>query len=605
MLETAIALGVAAIPEGLPIVATIALARGMWLMAKRQAVVNRLTAVETLGATRVIFSDKTGTLTANEMRLTRIRTAGHDHRIGPGDLPSDPVVRRLLEAVALCSNADLEDGGHGDPTEVALLRGARKAGIERSHLLEKLPEVREVSFDPEVMMMATFHREDEGFRVAVKGAPDAVIRASSSVAESADREQIGVRELVDEEREGWRQSNRELARDGFRVMAVADRQAADEREEPYHQLRLLGLVGLLDPPREGVRDAIGRCRDAGIRVVMVTGDQPDTARAIAADIGLIDDGDEEAISGRELGDLDGATAERVASSSVFARVSPEQKLRLVELFQDRGEIVAMTGDGVNDAPALKQADIGVAMGRRGTDAARQVSDMVLLDDSLGSIAAAVRQGRIIFANIRSSVMFMLCTNVAEVLAVAIASATGLPLPLRPLQILYLNVLTDVFPALALGLGRGGPEITSRPPRPSDEPVLTRAHWARIGGWSGLIAGCVLAALLLGRDHLELSSDAAVTVSFLTLALGKLWFVFNLSAPGSSPLDNDVVRNPWVWGSLVLCGTLLAVAVFAPPLARVLQTSSPGARGWLVAIGLSLVPFVVGQSIRLSQWIRRR
>ncbi len=601
MLETAIALGVAAIPEGLPIVATIALARGMWLMARREAVVNRLTAVETLGATRIIFTDKTGTLTENRMQLVRVRTEHDEHRLEGDGLPDDDLARRAVEIGVLCNNADLEDGGHGDPTEIALLEGGAAGGLDRESLLEELPELREESFDPGVMMMATFHREDDRVRVAVKGAPDAVLEASTSYATAVDEAE----DLGDEARDRWRERNRELARQGLRVIAVADREASDDDGDPYRELRMLGLVGLLDPPREGVREAVEQCREAGIRVVMVTGDQPDTARAVAAELGLLDDEDADAVLGRELEDEDAETADRIVSSAVFARVSPEQKLRLVELFQERGETVAMTGDGVNDAPALKQADIGVAMGRRGTDAARQVSDMVLRDDALMSIVAAVRQGRIIFANIRKSVMFMLCTNIAEVVAVAAASAAGLPLPLRPLQILYLNVLTDVFPALALGLGRGNPRVMERPPRPPDEPVLTRGMWGVIGGWSAVIAGCVLAALLIGIHRLDLEQPAAVTLSFLTIAFGKLWFVFNLSDPGSPPLANDVVRNPLVWAAIALCAGLLLVAVYFPALASVLDTRHPDAAGWTVVLVLSAVPFVIGQGLRVVQWMRAR
>jgi Ca2+-transporting ATPase len=599
MLETAIALGVAAIPEGLPIVATLALARGMWLMAQREAVVNRLTAVETLGATRIIFSDKTGTLTENRMQLVRVRTDDGEHRIEEGDMPDDHLVHRIVETGVLCSNADLENGGHGDPTEIALLEAGRDAGLERAALLDESPEIREESFDPDVMMMATFHRFESGIRVSVKGAPNAVIEAAVRVATASGDD----REVDEEEQQRWRDRNREMARQGLRVMAMAEREVEDEGADPYSELRLLGLVGLLDPPREGVREAVAQCRDAGIRVAMVTGDQADTARAVADEIEIIDDSEGEAVLGPELEDLE--DADRIAASPVFARVSPAQKLRLVEIFQDRGEIVAMTGDGVNDAPALKQADIGVAMGRRGTDAARQVADMVLRDDALMSIVAAVRQGRVIFSNIRKSVMFMLCTNVAEVLAVAIASAAGFPLPLKPLQILYLNVLTDVFPALALGLGRGSPAIMEQPPRPADEPVITQTMWATIGGWSSLLAGCVLAALLLGIEQLGLEQPAAVTLSFLTIAFAKLWFVFNLSDPGSPPLANDVVRNPLVWASIGLCALLLLAAVYLPPLADILGTRRPGVEGWATILALSAVPLLVGQTIRITQWIRSR
>jgi len=278
---------------------------------------------------------------------------------------------------------------------------------------------------------------------------------------------------------------------------------------------------------------------------------------------------------------------------VFARVSPEQKLGLIKLYQERGETVAMTGDGVNDTPALKKADIGVAMGRRGTDAARQISDMVLRDDAFSSIVAAVRQGRIIFANIRKSVVFMMCTNIAEVLAVGFGSLAGIPIPLRPLQILYLNVLTDVFPALALATGRGEASVMDRAPRPADESVLTGHHWRAIVAWSVLIATCVLVALGTAWAGFDFSERRAVTVSFLTLAFGKLWFVFNLRDRGSGRLDNDVVRNRWMWGAVGLCTALLIAAVYLPGLNALLGTMNPGLNGWLILLGLSLVPLLVG------------
>ena len=608
MIETAVALGVAAVPEGLPIVATIALARGMWRMARHQALINRLAAVETLGATGVIFTDKTGTLTENRMRLQRVLTESADLEIEDGRFREtatdewregdpDPQLRTILETGILCSNAHLprDDRGEaqGDPTELALLRAGADFGLHRETLLEERPEIREIAFDADVMMMATIHETGDGFEVRVKGAPDAVLQACERVAVAEDED----RELDDPARESWQEAVRELAQSGLRVLAMADKRISDPEAPPYESLRLQGLIGLLDPPREGVREAIRSCNAAGIRVVMVTGDQPETAAAIAREVGLTDEAHPGVLLGQELIDLDDADESRrqtVLDTPVFARVSPEQKLDLIRLFQGANQTVAMTGDGVNDAPALKKADIGVAMGKRGTDAARQASDMVLRDDAFASIVEAVHQGRVIFANIRKSVMFMLCTNVAEILAVAAASLAGAPLPLLPLQILYLNVVTDVFPALALGVGRGSEKVMQQPPRDPREPVLTRQHWQAIGGWSTLVAITVLAALATAVFWLDYPTEQAVTVSFLTLAFAKLWFVLNLRDAGTRLHDNDIVRNPWIWAAIALCIPLLLLAVHFAPLAGVLKTVAPDATGWLVVLGLSTVPAMVGQ-----------
>lgn len=612
MIETAIALGVAAIPEGLPIVATIALARGMWHMARRNALINRLPAVETLGATRVIFTDKTGTLTQNRMTMRRVLCPAGDYQFDPasGESPdSNPLLRRILEIGVLCNNASLseeEEGSAvlGDPTEAALLEAGLLVELSRDQLLEEKPEVREESFDPDVMMMATYHEVDGGIEVAVKGAPGAVLEVCDSIATESGE---GSRPLTDAKRQQWLEQTEALAGEGLRLLALADKRVDSVDAEPYKGLRLLGLVGMFDPPGEGVKESIDACRAAGIRVVMVTGDQPATAQAIGRQVGLVDsDEDASAIHGRDLkppGDLTEEDRKRLLATRVFARVTPEQKLDLVRLYQQAGETVAMTGDGINDAPALKKADIGVAMGRRGTDAAKQAADMVLKDDALSSIVAAVRQGRIIFGNIRKSAIFMLCTNVAEILAVAGASLANIPLPLRPLQILYLNVLTDVFPALALAVGSGPPEIMQQPPRPPKESILTRRHWLAIAGWSLVIALCVMAALGAGLLWLELDELAAVTVSFLTLGFAKLWFVFNLRDRGSRLLTNDIVRNRWIWGSIVLCAGLLLAAVYLPGLSHVLQTRGIGGSGWAVVMGLSIVPTILGQTLRAFQ--RRR
>ncbi|QBQ56539.1 cation-transporting P-type ATPase [Nitrosococcus wardiae] len=561
MIETAIALGVAAIPEGLPIVATIALARGMWLLARRNALINRLPAVETLGATRVIFTDKTGTLTENQMTMRRILTPAAEHTLNEaegsidGDEPdaaaaADPLLRRLFEAVVLCNNAALappdspSEEEQGDPTETALLRAGRLLGLDRGELRKHHEEVREEPFSSEVMMMATYHRSDGGLRVNVKGAPLRVLEACDRIGGGGDSETP----MSEAKRREWLDEQERLAGEGLRVLAVADKIVSSAEEEPYQGLRLLGLVGLLDPPRREVRAAIEQCQAAGVRVVMVTGDQPATAAAIARATGIVEEKAPRVHHGRELkdpGEMNENEREDIFRTPIFARVSPAQKLHLVKLFQERGQVVAMTGDGVNDAPALKKADIGVAMG----------------------------------------------------------GLTSLPLPLLPLQILYLNVITDVFPALALGMGQGEPGIMHRPPRPKGESVLARRHWIAIGGWSTLIAAGVLGALAAAWYGLGLEREQAITVSFLTLAFGKLWFTFNLRRPETTLLRNDVVRNPWIWGSIGLCTALLLAAVYLPFLSTLLQTVPPDTSGWGIILGVSLMPMLVGQALRIVQAYR--
>lgn len=603
MIETALALGIAAIPEGLPIVSTLALARGMYRLAQRNALINRLTAVETLGATGVIFSDKTGTLTENEMRLVRVLAPGQEVSLDDAGDSIDRLARRVLEIGVLCNGASLdenpdEDNPRGDPTEMALLAAGREAGITRPALLDDAPEVRVERFDREAMLMATFHGGGDEIEVAVKGAPAAVLEVSSRVA-TPD----GAKDLDDAQRQHWMERATELAESGLRVLAMADKDVDDPQADPYGELRFVGLVGLHDPPREGVKQAIDRCQAAGIRVEMVTGDKPETARAIAEAAGIVgDEEDPEAVVmlGRELGRLDDGDAElrrRVVRANIFARVSPEQKLHLVRIHQDEGDVVAMTGDGVNDAAALKKADIGVAMGRRGTEAAKQVADMVLEDDALDTVVAAVEQGRVIFENIRKSVVFMLCTNVAEVLAVAVATAAGWSLPLLPLQILYLNVITDVFPALALSVGPGSGTEMEQPPRDPDEPVLGRGHWVQIGTWAAVIATCVLASLLLAERWLHLDTAQTVTVSFGTIAFGKLWFVFTLRRAESSALRNEITTNRWVWAAIALCIVLLLSAIRAPMLSELLGTADPTAKGWVLMLVMSGMPWLAGESAR--------
>jgi Ca2+-transporting ATPase len=623
MIEISIALAVAAVPEGLPIVATVALARGMWRMARRNALVERLGAVETLGSTSVILTDKTGTLTENRMTAVELRTA--DARIaisGTGlatagaferdgariDPREDPVLLEALRVGALCNNAALHEpagGGApealGDPTEVALLVAARKAGLERAELVAQAPELAEIAFDPDLKLMATLHG-DGAITATVKGAPEVVLERASRV-----RTARGDAALDEEARARWLAWAEQMAARGERVLALATRPLSSREASPYSQLTLLALVALLDPPRERVREAIAACREAGIRVVMVTGDHGATAFTVARALGLVDAGADapirflDARSLPEQGPLSAEQARALLEAPIIARASPRQKLELIALHQHAGAVVAMTGDGINDAPALKKADIGIAMGRRGTQVAKEASAMILQDDEFGTIVSAIAQGRAIFGSIRKFCLYLLSCNVSEILAVAAATLAQGPLPILPLQILFLNLVTDVFPALALGVGEGSPTLMRRAPRPAREAILTRDHWRAILGLGAAIAlstlGALAAAVAFGMEERR-----ATSVAFLTLAMAQLWHVFNMRHRESHWLRNEITRNPWVWGSIALCGALLLLALYLPPLAELLSLSAPGAEGWAIALAASLVPLAVGQlALALLGW----
>lgn len=619
MIYTAIALGVAAVPEGLPIVAVIALARGMYKMAKKNVLINRLEAVETLGSTTIIFADKTGTLTKNEMIVSRVIT--HTKDISMEDTTNnsieelkkdfkkiiqkekDPLILQALKIGLLCNNAQKnpkEKEGEGDPMELALLEVAKEAGLSRESLLKEYPEKMEVSFDRSTMMMATFHQMGDKFFVAVKGAPENVIDTCSFVAKSKEERAT----FSKSEKKQWKEAVSILANGGLRLLAMAQKEAGDEKDLPYEKLTLIGLIGFYDPPAEEVGRAIAECRNAGIRVIMVTGDQAETAKSVAASVGIIEDKNdpnEILIVGSELQNpkkLKGIAKQRMHSSNLFARVTPKQKLLLIQLYQGYGEVVAMTGDGVNDAPGLKKADIGIAMGKRGSDAAKQVADMILKNDKFTYIATAVEQGRLIFKNIRKSVMFMLCTNGAQIVSVATASFFSWNLPLTPMQILYLNVLTDVFPALALSVGEKSGNEMKAPPRSKKEKIITNRHFAGIGIWSLIIGFVVLLSMKIGSMLFMISPQEATTISFLTLGMTKLWFTFNLREIDSPSIKNEITRNKWIWFALLLCLCFLVAAVYFPFLSFLLQTELSHSFLWGWILSYSFIPLIIGQALLL-------
>ncbi|MGJ8573078.1 MAG: cation-translocating P-type ATPase [Hoeflea sp.] len=599
MFQTGVALAVAAVPEGLPVVATLSLARGMWRMARRNAVITRLSSVETLGATTVILTDKTGTLTENRMTAVRYLLDGGDVEVDGDrlDPASDKSLGWALRIGALCNSAELgdgkADGRAGDPMELALLSVAASSGITRKALAADFVEIREHAFDPALKMMATVHGDGEGFVVAVKGAPEAIIDRADQV--------FGVEgplPLDAQMRESWKERSEEAAGEGLRLLGLAMKRSDRDDADPYTGLTLVGLVCLLDPLRDDVPAAIAASRAAGVRVVMMTGDHAVTAATIARQAGLAE-GELSVIEGREFDGIDAELISdqlrnRVLAANVFARVAPETKLLLVSIYQKAGEVVAMTGDGVNDAPALKKADIGIAMGLRGTQVAQEAAHMVLRDDKFATIIAAMRQGRVIFDNIRKFVVYLMSCNVSEVLIVGLAVGVGLPVPLLPLQILFLNLVTDVFPAFALGLGRGDAHVMARPPRDPKEQIIDRRRWILIGVLGGAITLATLAAFLLALFWLQLDAGAAVTVAFLTLALAQLWNVFNVRDADAGLIANEITRNAYVWGALVLCLGLIGLALWLPSLADLLGLPDPGPGGLALAAAASFGPLVLGQ-----------
>ena len=594
LLQTSIALAVAAVPEGLPVVGTIAMAVGVRRMARRRALIRHLPVVETLGSATVVCTDKTGTLTAGEMTVTRIRLADHELEVPDGPFDATPEAARLLRTAALANRGRLIEvnggwRGVGDPTETALLVAASKAGLDAATLHAEWPEVADIPFSSERMFMATWHRAEDGLLLCVKGAPGRMLELCTRVSRGD-----GTHPLDDEGRRRLLESNRELAGRGLRVLAVADKSVADEREPPAG-LTWLGVVGMMDPPAPGVVETIQVFREAGIRTVMLTGDHRLTARAVAAELGLLG-ADATVCEGRDVDRMtDAALREEVGRTSVFSRVSPEAKLRIVDACQERGDVVAMLGDGVNDAAALRKADIGVAMGRRGTDLAKEAADLILEDDRFATIGAAVEQGRIIFDNIRKFVFYLFSCNLAEILVFLGAGLAGQTAPLLPLQILWLNLVTDTFPALALALEPGDRGVMRQPPRDPREAILSGGMLRSIAFYGGMIAAVTIVAFALG----------GTTSAFMTLALAQILHLGNARSVGPVLAPRFAFANRAALAAVALAMGLQLVAAFFEPLARVLGVTPLSAREWALVGALGALPAVLGQGLKLLRAGRER
>ena len=639
-----VSLAIAAVPEGLPAVVTIALAIGMQRMVKRNALIRRLPAVETLGSVSTICSDKTGTLTQNEMLVVQAELEGRSIDVGGEgyspkgtlrigadviDPATDADLQLLAAGATLASDATIEqadDGSWravGDPTEGALVAFAARAGHRHDELMRQAPRVAEIPFESERKRMTTVHRvpdagilpidglTDGGLIAFTKGAPDVVLDLCDRVLL-----QGRIEPLPDDLRRRIAVANETMASRALRVIGVACR-FADEAEIEHptaevfeRELIFIGLLGMIDPPRPEVADAIETARRAGVRTVMITGDYPMTALAIAREIGIADEGDA-AITGADLQAMDDAALlAAVADTSIFARVSPEHKVRIVEALKARGAIVAMTGDGVNDAPALKRAHIGIAMGITGTDVSRETADMVLTDDNYASIVAAVEEGRTIFTNIRKFVFYLLSCNIGEILIIFVgmllgaAGVFGLPTSpaLLPIHLLWLNLVSDGLPALALGLEEAEPDVMSNPPRDPEESVLSRELWPLIGVQAVFDAVAVLAAFAWAYDGPE-TLRYAQTVAFTTLVTAELLRAYTSRSHMRSIFRMGIFSNPWMVAA-TLSSFLLQLAVLYVPVLQPLFRTLPldVVRDWLPILGFALLPATAAE---VAKWVRRR
>jgi Ca2+-transporting ATPase len=579
MVETAISLAVAAIPEGLPAVVAVALATGLWRMARAGALVRRLPAVETLGSTTVICADKTGTMTENQMTVARLLLDGRSVTVTGGNTArggfledgravaaaGDGHLALLLTVGALANDAAIEARPqglvlHGDPTESALLVAALKAGLDPAALARRHPRRRELPFDPATRLMATLNDWDGGGRaLCVKGAPGVIVELSRRRQTAA-----GPRPLGDGERAELLEANRALAREGLRVIAVAWRAEGWPESGRVEDLTFLGLVGLVDPVRPGVKEAIAHCRRAGIRTIMLTGDQQSTAEAV----------------GRELG---------LAPEAIRSRVSPEGKLTLIRRLQAEGEVVAMTGDGVNDAPALARADIGIAMGRHGTDVAREAADLVLTDDNFATIVRAVEEGRVIYANLRKVIHFLFSCNLSEILTIFVAILAGFPTPLLPLQILWINLVTDIFPAMALVRDPAEPDVMRRAPRDPREALVTWRFGGRMLAEGALLAAGVLSAFLWTAWTAG-PGPRSTTVAFVAVVLIHPFQAINCRSDRLGWWR--LPPNRLTWAALVVLVGLQWLAVSWTPLARLLGTVPLAAADWLAVALAVLWPVLV-------------
>ena len=582
MFMTAVGLAVAAIPEGLPAIVTIMLSIGVTKMAKRNSIIRKLPAVETLGSSNVICSDKTGTLTQNKMKVVEVKS-------------KNP--KFIITMATLCTDCEItvennQEKVIGEPTEKAIVEEGLHIGCNKKETEKIFPRINEIPFDSNRKMMTTIHRIGNKYRIICKGAPDVLLdKCTKEVLEIVDSQDIKVKTL---HKLKIKNENEQMAHKALRVIAVAFKDVTElpskiDNSTIENNLTFVGLIGMIDPPREGVEEAVKTCKTAGIKTVMITGDHLETAKAIAKDLGILNNG-EKAITGQELDKMTQEQLEKnIKEYSVFARVTPEHKVRIVKAWQRNGAVVAMTGDGVNDSPALKNANIGIAMGKNGTDVAKNAADIILTDDNFVTIVEAVKQGRNIYDNIKKAVHFLLSTNIGEIVTIFVGLILGLKSPLLAIQLLWINLVTDSLPAIALGLEKPEKDIMQRKPIDSKKGIFANGLWNKIILEGTMIGVLTLVAFSIGNKYYTL--EVARTMAFLSIGFLELIHSINVKNE-KSIFEAGLFENKYLVGSFVLGIFVQAIVVVVPAFAKVFEVVPLSLTQWIITIAISILPIPV-------------
>ena len=582
MFMTAVGLAVAAIPEGLPAIVTIMLSIGVTKMAKRNSIIRKLPAVETLGSSNVICSDKTGTLTQNKMKVVEVKS-------------KNP--KFIITMATLCTDCEItvennQEKVIGEPTEKAIVEEGLHIGCNKKETEKIFQRINEIPFDSNRKMMTTIHRIGSKYRIICKGAPDVLLdKCTKEVLEIGDSQDIKVKTL---DKLKIKNENEQMAHKALRVIAVAFKDVTElpskiDSSTIENNLTFVGLIGMIDPPREGVKEAVKTCKTAGIKTVMITGDHLETAKAIAKDLGILNNG-EKAITGQELDKMTQEQLEKnIKEYSVFARVTPEHKVRIVKAWQRNGAVVAMTGDGVNDSPALKNANIGIAMGKNGTDVAKNAADIILTDDNFVTIVEAVKQGRNIYDNIKKAVHFLLSTNIGEIVTIFVGLILGLKSPLLAIQLLWINLVTDSLPAIALGLEKPEKDIMQRKPIDSKKGIFANGLWNKIILEGTMIGVLTLVAFSIGNKYYGL--EVARTMAFLSIGFLELIHSINVKNE-KSIFETGLFENKYLVGSFVLGIFVQAIVVVVPAFAKVFEVVPLSLTQWIITIAISILPIPV-------------